>query len=1511
MFKKFNILLALLLLFISITAVSAVEDGNMTEIESNDVIQDVLEMSVDDDIVSSPAADNAVSVVAETNMSASSYQITSSNYGKYFSSAGELPSNTPIKSGDTIVLNGDFSGNKFVFNIPIHIVGGSSNNMKNVMFTLKEGASGSTITGLNIANTKAETYGIFLNAADNCAISDCVVTNTGRASYCICVANGANYNNVTGNRFKAYGVTYGHGTRSTPPVIVSGSHYNYVADNYVEADDANGIYLSSYAGGPLNGGESNYNVIYNNTVKCNEQILPTSWSYLIQVMGSHNTIEANTLIRGYRGISTSGTGNIIINNKIYNITGADYNHVGVETGGEYAIVGAYDSIIRNNIIDGAKIISTAAGISALDGSVVENNWVNVSKVGRGIAASGSNVVVKNNTIFTVSGSGIHQKDEGKGLWVENNIITSQAGVGILIEKLSKKRMPSNVTVIGNTIVTGNKVAIDASGVEEDTSVIGDAKSNIVADKLIILPSGTIDPSRASYIYNGKTITITPANMHAFIDANGGLTSEIQDGDILNFEGTFDNQVIYINKEVKLTGKNPIFYNSTFKVTSSSVLIENLTIINKEVNRVNAWGIFVNEASGVRIKDNNIYVSDPKAAYAIYVLNSVEIEVLNNVLTSEGDFLTFTLLSYASDNCIFTNNTIKTIGTGEVYSFAPEKCIDGNELVIDGKSYCIDGNELVIDGRTYCIDGNELVIDGQSYCIDGNEIVIGGQSYCIDGEEIVIDGKSYCIDGNELVIDGTRYSVSDNEININGTTYCIDGEELVINGRSYCIDGNELVIDGKSYCIDGNELVIDGRSYCIDGSELVIDGRSYCVDGNELVIDGKSYGSEYSTSNAHVVSEIYQTYGILLLYSSNILVSGNDVNVTSKLADVHATTGEDNSTNSIVGIDIYFNSHNNTVSNNNIYIKSKDNYIYGMGVLGYNTGHSAPVGQGATNTVFEGNTITLEGPYFATGVIVGSDSEGTIIKDNSINLKSEGVNYGITLEFSNNSTIENNELTLNSELIYGIDMMSSDNTVRDNIITANAKQIYSIIVSNGKNNLIASNKINAVATGENLSFKLLDSLGSGNAGIYLRDNSTNNQIVDNNITCNHDYAILIGDVAVNNVISNNYLVCENRIGNAAINNTKNNKVSDNYKYIATAKSDVLSAVYLGTGEFEITFDKALDGAVVKFYDNDGNYFAQSKISNGVATAQFKFDSTYTPAYYIFSAVLSKEDYKASKFDLRTNIINGNIIITVPLATIEQGTTGNVVAKLVDEFGNPVKGATVVFNRISSAGRATPMGNAKTDASGIATLSYNVDDSLTVGSYNITADAKNVDCYNDAGAVSDLIVTEKVVLKPGKSSTVYYGNTVAYKVRLVDANGKSVGADKAIVFKINGKTKTVKTDKNGYASYSVKLAAGSYTITAQFNTHKVSNKITFKPTVITKNLSKKKAKTIKFTAKVVDKKGKILKNKKVTFKIKNKKYTAKTNKKGIATLSLKNYKVGKYTITSSYGGCTVKNTIQIKK
>jgi 5-hydroxyisourate hydrolase-like protein (transthyretin family) len=263
------------------------------------------------------------------------------------------------------------------------------------------------------------------------------------------------------------------------------------------------------------------------------------------------------------------------------------------------------------------------------------------------------------------------------------------------------------------------------------------------------------------------------------------------------------------------------------------------------------------------------------------------------------------------------------------------------------------------------------------------------------------------------------------------------------------------------------------------------------------------------------------------------------------------------------------------------------------------------------------------------------------------------------------------------------------------------------------------------------------------------------------------------------------------------------------------------------------------------------------------------------------------------------------------SVVHGQTATLTAKVVDGYGNPIKGVKVEYSRISSVGRQTVLGISTTNDNGVSELKYSVSDALTEGVYDIIAGVEESEYYMGGNATAKLTVAKKPVIVGGKNYTVYYGSTVKYKVRIYDLSGKVVGAGKLVKFTINKKTKTAKTDKNGYATYSVKLGVGKYTITAEHNGFKASNKITFKATLSAKNVSKKKSKVTKFSVKLVNKNGKILKNKKITFKLKNKKYTAKTNKKGVATLSIKNLAVGKYTITSSYGGCTIKNTIQIKK
>ncbi len=1631
MIKKINIFLVLLLLLISIGAVSAADEGNVTDIISSEAIQDTMEVSVDENIdYGSYDSDDVVAIDDESSeISAAPHTITKDNYGLYFDSkTGELKSTSNVKSGDTIELSGDFSNKNFIFNQTVNIVGTSSNSLSESKVILLKGASGSTITNLTIINKKDMSYGIFLNSTTDCTISNCNINNTGKSSYCICLGNGANYNNITSNNLETYGVTYGHNQRSTPPLVVSGSHHNIISDNKIKVDDANGIYLSSYAGGPLIGGESNFNVIRNNII--NYKVLPTSWSWGIQVMGSNNEINNNTVNGAYRGISTTQFNNRITNNTINNLTGADYNNPKVEIGGEYGIVASYKSYVAGNKINNAKIISTGAGIYATDGSTVENNYVNVTSKGKGIDADGSNVIVANNNVFTESGSGVYQKAEVYGLIVKNNKITSVSGVGILIEKLSSKRMPRNVNILNNTIITKNAYAIDVSGVKKGTANID---QNNVGSASIMDADGIYDASKPTYIYNGDTHNITSNNLSYYINDNGGLTPKVKDGDILNFIGTFEDQVIYITKGVKITGNNAIFKNSTFKVTSGNVLIENLTIINNKANRVNAWGIYVNQASGVKIINNKISVNDSKASYAIYVLESTYIEVSNNELSSEGDYLTFTLLAYACEDCSFTNNIIHTNGTGTIYNFKTERCIDGGEVCIDGKTYCVDGNELYIngvkqqldennsvciDGKTYCVDGNEICIDGKTYCLDCNEVIINGTSVCIDGNNVYIDGNKYCLDCNELTINGVTYCIdgnavcvdgkevcvdgnegtingrsvrlngnnltidgvtycidgNENSVCIDGVTYCVDGNEICIDGKVYCLDCNEIQINGKSVCIDGNEVFIDGNKYCLDCNELTIDGVTYCIDGNEVCVDGVTYctdgneatiygrsvslngtnltidgviycidgneksvcidgvtycfdgnevtvdgnstycfdGNEYKSTGAHVVSEIYQTYGILLLYSSNNVINKNKVNVTSKVSEIYLNTS---STNSIVGIDLYFNSHNNTFSDNTVSVHGKDNYIYGMGVLGYTTGHSASEGQGATNNSFIHNTITLDGVYCVEGIIIGDESEGTIIKDNVLNITSDAVVYGIYLEMSQKSTVDNNKLTLNSDSsIYGIQgFSSSDNIITNNNVNANAKAVYGLVFSNGNHNVIVDNNIAANGNSENITGRIKDAIKPGNAGIYLCANSTYNNIENNNITSKIGFAILVDDAAINNTIVNNYLKSEKGNANGAISNSKGNIVSENYINIAKEKETptFVHVTYFGPGDISITFDNNdVDEAIVKFYDNSNNLIGQSNVSNCVASINYAFDESYIAgAQYKFSAELLKEGYKVLNYTINVIVDKGNITINAHDVSIPQGSTGNIVVTLSDEFGNPIKGALVNFYRDSLR---KFIGKDTSDKNGVVTFSYDVPASLEEGDHEIVAKVSGVDNYKDAETTFNLKVTSAlppvatILTASAAKITTTYKTSKNLVVTLVDVNGKAI-ANADITVVLNKVSKTIKTDENGKASFAIptNLAPNTYTakisyagdfshVKSSASTTVVVNKAASKITAAKKTF-KAKTKTKKYT--ITLKSGKTaLKKVKVTLKVKGKTYTAKTNNKGKATFKItKLTKKGKYTAT----------------
>ena len=1358
MIKKINIFLVLLLLLLSISAVSAADDVNSTVMGSNDAMD--IDTSEGDNLLSSDVAD-------EELLTSSVHVVDSSSYYNYFTSKGAfIPSS--INEGDTLQIDGKFNGKDFTFRNPVNIVGTSTNDMKNCIFTFYENASGSTISNLKIANTNDYSYGIFLNGAQNCTIHDCIINNTGQSSYAICVANSANYNNISNNVLNTYGLTYGHGTRSTPSLLLCNAHYNYIGGNQITCDDANAIYLSSYEGGPLKGGESTFNTIYNNVIKYN--VLPTSWAYGIQVMGANNNISSNRIIGAYRGISTSNAGNIIENNWIINLTGADYNNPGEMTGGEIAIVGSYNSTIRNNHIVNARVISTGSGISALDNSVVENNYVQVLLQGKGVYPQGSNILIKNNTIITNSGSGILYNTNSNNLKVLDNNISSNSGVGVLIQKISNKKMPGNITIVGNTISTSNKYAIDAAEANASSvNVIG--PNSIKKGCEVRTPEGSYDPSKPAYNFNGTVHNINPSNYGDFINDNGGLSSDIKDGDILNFTGEFYDKVIFINSAIKITGDNPTFYNTTFRVRCDGVWIENLVIKNNKASRLNAWGILVYKVAGATITNCDIEVYDPNAAYAIYVVEASDVDVIHNKLFSSGDYLTYTLLAYAVEDCKFINNTINTLGTGVVHQFENQHCLDGD---------------------TNCLDGDTNCLDGDTNCLDGSSI----------------------------------------------------------------------------------------------------------GDGN------------------HMLSEVYRTYGILMAYSSDNIVSGNIVNVTSKL---DKKVSPYNSTNSIVGIDSYFNCQNNVFSDNDVYIKANDNYIYGMGVLGYTTGHNAPEGQGAINNQFINNYIVIEGTYCVEGIIIGHESHETLIKNNIINLKSDNVAYGITLEMSQKSTITDNYLALNSDVIYGVETFSSNNNnMNNNELELNGKKVYGILFSNSNYNSVISNIILANGTGEKIDFQNFDSITAGNTGIFLKSNSTNNEIRKNSITSQKGYAILVDDEAINNNITDNCLKSEKGVGNLAVNNTKNNIVKDNYGYTFAGKISSMKVNYLDT--LELKLENIDDGANVRFYI-DNIEIGNTTSSNGVATLNYKYIGPFNPkgnyAAYKVKAVASKENYLTKEFNTNLRVNKGNLNVVLNDALAKKLANGTFVATVSDVSGSAVSGVKVNFYRYQ--GRYVYIGEATTDADGIAMLIAEVP-SISEGNYTISANVTSDPKFNAANGKATLSIMDNDFHVD--TSLTAFAFTTAYNsgrnviATLKDVDGNAVAGAKVKV-ELGDVTDVLSTDANGRVSLTVNgLIPGVYTakfkfegneiykasnVNAKVNITKANTKLTAKDTTITYNDGSN------ITATLKDTNGNPIDGAQIYVQVGSTNLTAMTDSEGIATVSTDGINSNTYNVNFAFLGNDLYNGI----
>lgn len=251
-----------------------------------------------------------------------------------------------------------------------------------------------------------------------------------------------------------------------------------------------------------------------------------------------------------------------------------------------------------------------------------------------------------------------------------------------------------------------------------------------------------------------------------------------------------------------------------------------------------------------------------------------------------------------------------------------------------------------------------------------------------------------------------------------------------------------------------------------------------------------------------------------------------------------------------------------------------------------------------------------------------------------------------------------------------------------------------------------------------------------------------------------------------------------------------------------------------------------------------------------------------------------------------------------------------ATFYESDGVPLRNA-IVFCGVNSVSYGI---NATTDSNGVAKFAL----SLTNGNYKLYL----INSVTGDVASDDLKVFD--VLTGGKNLKEYFNSGKYYTVRAFDNNGNPVTAGKTVTFmvaynKVNSKTYkistvtkkyAVKTDKNGFAKLKVNFQPGTYAVVAKYGDYGAINTITVKPTLI--HLTKVHSigkKTFKFKIKLLNNKGKVLKNKKITVKFNKKTYKVKTNKKGIALFKIKApKKTGYFKLVSKYKNAKTTTLLQ---
>ena len=204
--------------------------------------------------------------------------------------------------------------------------------------------------------------------------------------------------------------------------------------------------------------------------------------------------------------------------------------------------------------------------------------------------------------------------------------------------------------------------------------------------------------------------------------------------------------------------------------------------------------------------------------------------------------------------------------------------------------------------------------------------------------------------------------------------------------------------------------------------------------------------------------------------------------------------------------------------------------------------------------------------------------------------------------------------------------------------------------------------------------------------------------------------------------------------------------------------------------------------------------------------------------------------------------------------------------------------------------------------------------------ISFDGKTWKDAYDLGYITCLkvyTVADDTKIINNENITVDYGSGSAFSVKVVTADGHAVGAGAAVNFTINGKTITAFTDADGVAKFEITDVPGTYEVTTAYNNQTCKNSVAVNLNPGTCKITENKDIKVDydgdkyFSVKIVSADGKVAASGvSVKFTINGKSTTVTTDVNGIAKIKITDVPK-KYTMTTTFNGNSVKNTVTVKQ